>query len=43
MKRLLAILTTAVILAGLGLGCGGDTGKGIHSTHDKPKPANQRN
>jgi hypothetical protein len=38
MRRLLVSIVAAAVLCGLGLGCGGDTGKGINSGKDKPLP-----
>jgi hypothetical protein len=36
MKRFLAFLIAAVLLAGLGVGCGDSKDKGINSNRDKP-------
>jgi hypothetical protein len=40
MKRWVTLLLAAVLLAGLGLGCG-DKDKGVNSGQDKPKPADR--
>ncbi|HEV3204034.1 MAG TPA: hypothetical protein VGY77_06615 [Gemmataceae bacterium] len=42
MKRWLVIVITAAMLTGFGLGCGGDTGKGINSGLDKPLPKEEK-
>jgi hypothetical protein len=38
MKRLLISVAGVFLVTMLGLGCGGDTGKGINSGKDKPLP-----
>jgi hypothetical protein len=38
MKRSLLYLAMVLWLAAFVTGCGGDTGKGVHSGKDKPKP-----
>jgi hypothetical protein len=37
MKRLLALLVAAVLLAGTVVGCGNEKDRGINSTRDKPQ------
>ncbi|HXG12160.1 MAG TPA: hypothetical protein VNK04_20565 [Gemmataceae bacterium] len=39
LRRLLTLVLTGVLLAGLGLGCGGDGEKGIHNNRDRPRAA----
>jgi hypothetical protein len=37
MKKLLILLSAAVLLSALGAGCGSEKDKGVNSLKDKPK------